>query len=664
MNLVQLSNELEYLPKDKLAQMAQDPNSMYPPYLVLAEIQRRTQMEKMYAAAQPRPKTTVAEEVVNEFTMTNPNAGISSMTVSAPTDRFSQESKDMPAPVLMQTAASGGLTGYAEGNKTKFTPTYVVPGGYYANPAYIEAMEKGELFISPNEYKYKKPEFAGGTAYEYLMNVKGEPEGVIRKGKKQTGTLPEVMLGGLAEAGNIMFNPFANEARKNITDTDQFEKLDARRTQKIKERQDIFDEIREDRQRKRKYFFDERDEAFANRRLKSEKFKQELANIRKNAVDKNLPPEYVDLQISSLYRKYDMLAPFQVKEGENIINTSQFYGEKRKPSEMLSLIQGKQKGGLTGFVQDRYYGDDGRFNVGTALLDASLLIPGAGILGGLGRGAFVLGRAGLRKLAERKALQKQGLLSKSGKKIKDFYAPRVRSRTEGGPRILDPRNTQGSAAQQLGLVDAKGRLTGEALSKGLDAGRKLNYNRVLGTAALSGVPLAMIGGASGENSATTETLPQERELTPEEKELLRLQYDAAMAETKTKRKGLDDQALDLINLGGTIMGSRNISELGQGLSGFATAKQAAKADEAQQSYYAASAAKAQAEIENMPIDQILTSIEAITKQQETALENNDTETATALGLQLQILNQRALELQGIDVQTQASYDKNLIESFG
>ena len=49
---------------------------------------------------------------------------------------------------------------------------------------------------------------------------------------------------------------------------------------------------------------------------------------------------------------------------------------------------------------------------------------------------------------------------------------------------------------------------------------------------------------------------------------------------------------------------------------------------------------------------------------EESLENNDTETATALGLQLQILNQRALELQGIDVQTQASIDKNLIASFG
>ena len=432
MNLVQLSNELEYLPKDRLAEMAQDPSSMYPPYLVLAEIQRRTQMEKMYAAAQPRPETTVAEEVVNEFAMTNPNAGISSMTGSAPTDRFSPESKDIPAPVLMQTAASGGLTGYANG----------------------------------------------------------------------------------------------------------------------------------------------------------------------------------------------------------------------------------------GFFENRYYGDDGRFKTGQALLDASFFIPGAGIVGGLGRGAYLLGRAGLRKLAERQALQKQGLLSGSGQKIKDFYAPRVRSRTEGGPRILDPRNAQGSAAQQLGLVDAKGRLTGEALSKGLDAGRKLSYNKVLGTAAGTAIPLAIIGGLSAGDSANTQMPPPERELTAEEKELLRLQNEAAMAETKPEKKGLDDQALNLISLGGTIMGARNLSELGQGLTSFATAKQAAKGDKAQQDYYAASAAKAQAEIENMPLDRVISSIDSLTKQQKQFLDSGDTESATAVGLQLQLLNQRALELQGIDLKTQASMDKNLIASFG
>jgi hypothetical protein len=67
MNLVQLANDLEYMPKDQLAQMSQDPNSSYPAYLVLSEIQRRTLNEKNYQAMQEQPTTTVAEEVVDEF---------------------------------------------------------------------------------------------------------------------------------------------------------------------------------------------------------------------------------------------------------------------------------------------------------------------------------------------------------------------------------------------------------------------------------------------------------------------------------------------------------------------------------------------------------------------------------------------------------------------
>ena len=46
MNLVQLATELEYVPKDQLAQMSQDPNNRFPQYLVLSEIQRRTANEK------------------------------------------------------------------------------------------------------------------------------------------------------------------------------------------------------------------------------------------------------------------------------------------------------------------------------------------------------------------------------------------------------------------------------------------------------------------------------------------------------------------------------------------------------------------------------------------------------------------------------------------
>jgi len=55
MNLVQLASDLEFVPKEQLAQMSQDPNTSYPPYLVLAEIQRRTQNDKAYAAMKPQP---------------------------------------------------------------------------------------------------------------------------------------------------------------------------------------------------------------------------------------------------------------------------------------------------------------------------------------------------------------------------------------------------------------------------------------------------------------------------------------------------------------------------------------------------------------------------------------------------------------------------------
>jgi len=118
MNLVQIANELEYVPKEQLAEMSQNPNTRFPQYLVISEIQRRTKNEKAYEAMKQQPTTTVAEEVVNEFIQPKGlQAGIPSG--SAPTDVFSPESSGMPASAPMQQpmqmAASGGLTGYANG---------------------------------------------------------------------------------------------------------------------------------------------------------------------------------------------------------------------------------------------------------------------------------------------------------------------------------------------------------------------------------------------------------------------------------------------------------------------------------------------------------------------------------------------------------------------
>ena len=78
-NLIEVAEELEFVPKEQLAQMTQDPNSRYPSYMVLSEIQRRTQLERMYnaeRAAQEKPTSTVAEELVSDFVQPKGLAGM------------------------------------------------------------------------------------------------------------------------------------------------------------------------------------------------------------------------------------------------------------------------------------------------------------------------------------------------------------------------------------------------------------------------------------------------------------------------------------------------------------------------------------------------------------------------------------------------------------
>ena len=126
MNLVQLANDLEYVPKEQLAEMSQDPNSSYPAYLVLSEIQRRTLNEKNYQAMEQQPTTTVAEEVVGKFMQPqlaqNQSQGLQGGTPQSatplPDSNISAGLSGVPT-APMQMAASGGITGYANEGKTK-----------------------------------------------------------------------------------------------------------------------------------------------------------------------------------------------------------------------------------------------------------------------------------------------------------------------------------------------------------------------------------------------------------------------------------------------------------------------------------------------------------------------------------------------------------------
>tara|TARA_Y100000114_G_scaffold31194_1_gene26808 strand:- start:590 stop:1987 length:1398 start_codon:yes stop_codon:yes gene_type:complete len=120
-NLVQLANDLEFVPKEQLIQMSQNPNSEYPSFLVLSEIQRRTQMEKMYAAQQPKPQTSVAEELVTEFA--GSPSGLGAMAQSSDLQQAfpSGDMSNMAPPSPMQMMASGGRTGYQTGRGIQST---------------------------------------------------------------------------------------------------------------------------------------------------------------------------------------------------------------------------------------------------------------------------------------------------------------------------------------------------------------------------------------------------------------------------------------------------------------------------------------------------------------------------------------------------------------
>jgi hypothetical protein len=63
-NLIQLEDDVKGLPDQALQQLAQRPNPQLPQFLVVSEIQRRTDMRKRFESRQPQPQGTVAQQIV------------------------------------------------------------------------------------------------------------------------------------------------------------------------------------------------------------------------------------------------------------------------------------------------------------------------------------------------------------------------------------------------------------------------------------------------------------------------------------------------------------------------------------------------------------------------------------------------------------------------
>jgi hypothetical protein len=69
MNILQIEDTLKGIPDEALIQEAQAPSGGAPQYLVISEIQRRSDMRERFAAEQEQPQSTVSDQIVNKGIM-------------------------------------------------------------------------------------------------------------------------------------------------------------------------------------------------------------------------------------------------------------------------------------------------------------------------------------------------------------------------------------------------------------------------------------------------------------------------------------------------------------------------------------------------------------------------------------------------------------------
>lgn len=136
MNIAQLSEHLKDIPQNTLIGYAQNPNSVVPQFLALAEIQRRQQLQ----APTQAPSSTVANDVLSQANpqpapqaMPQPAPqmqpqGLAQLAQQAPAQAVQQLPENqpgvaqLPSRVAPQGFASGGIVAFAGGGMPAFDP--------------------------------------------------------------------------------------------------------------------------------------------------------------------------------------------------------------------------------------------------------------------------------------------------------------------------------------------------------------------------------------------------------------------------------------------------------------------------------------------------------------------------------------------------------------
>jgi len=685
MNLVDLATELEYVPKEQLAQMSQDPSSRYPQYLVLSEIQRRTANEKAYAAAKPRPTTTVAEEVVGEFMQPQSlQAGMPSE--SAPTDAFSSESMGIPAsapmqqPMMMagggQTKAEAresiidmmsdinikrgeaGLSGLMDAAGDVITAgSAVIPINAAGKLALIEKAMK------PLSGAYRKALEAsrkGNVEYANLDPLVKEQAKKYIQLSKESDKASFTLGAGAPTAFSL---GVANQAGK-FKYQDEDKKASGGLTEYMKE---VGSELKRIKEKESRY-------AARNKREKEGKtiFSTSLSPRKYVIPDET----YKKLTDKGMVRAFDAYRPmgllFNALSGEGAFSgmdrtipesklKNLESAMKQSRNEMQQRQLGLASGGLTAYANGgaleqsfadpyenvlgsssnpypmEYIEDEEDLTIGdlrdplaaaTALLALDPRRKALSYLGGKAKGLF-------------------GAIKRRYKKDDIDLGPTgmPAGKVKVGKETYDPSKV---TVPQTG-IDLKKVIKDPLIT--VPAG--------LGTA-------YSISSLSDESVDTNDKNKTETD-TEKQLRLQREEYEKQLAELRNKATGIakpkKEIDYDLVGLGGLIMGARNMSELGTGLAGLAERRQAREdallEGQAQQDYYRASADKVRAEIEGLPLENKMDALEQVNDILTKALEGEIELTEEQLqyyNVASQTLTSQILALQGITANSLTGLD--------
>jgi hypothetical protein len=171
MNIAQLSERLKDVPQTKLIDYAQNPNSMVPQFLALAEIQRRQTL--MRAQPGEAPQTSVADDIMAEESPRM--SGVATLPL-----------RSMYTPESM---AGGGIVAFAEGGD--------------AEEEYEEALEQARR--SRMQGLQSALAEAGAYAKNPLANLEGKPTRPQRMAEQEMQTNAPAPM---AKKGNHKYEDF------------------------------------------------------------------------------------------------------------------------------------------------------------------------------------------------------------------------------------------------------------------------------------------------------------------------------------------------------------------------------------------------------------------------------------------------------------------------